>query len=72
MVAQIAATATTLVGGREDGRVFALSLNANKTTPVRAAGSSPITSVALSVDSKRAAWGDEDGHAGVIELPALS
>ena len=72
MVARIACAGTTLVGGREDGRVFALSLNANKTTSLRPAGSSPIASVALSPDGARVAWGDEDGAAGVADLPALS
>ncbi len=60
-----------IVGGREDGRVFALDLRGGKVEAIRADKGAPISAVAISPDGSRAAWGDEDGEAGVIDLPSL-
>jgi len=72
LVAQVACSGAVLVGGREDGRVFALVPNGHRAEPIRADKGPPITALALSADSRRVAWGDEDGAAGVSGLPSLA
>jgi WD40 repeat protein len=73
LVAQVAAAPSlgVLAGGREDGRVFALDLRGGRIEQVKADKGPPITALALSADGKRLAWGDEEGGAGVTDLPSL-
>ena len=72
LVAQVACAGGVLVGGREDGRVFALVPAGRSAAPIRAEKGPPITALALSADGRRLAWGDEDGAAGVSVLPSLA
>ncbi len=74
LVARVAAVTELgmVAGGREDGRVFALALRGAKVEPIRADKGAPVSALALSPDGKRVAWGDEDGAAGVSDLPPLA
>jgi WD40 repeat protein len=62
---------TVLAAGLEDGRVWACDLTSRRLEPLKAEKGAAITALAVSGDAKRLAWGDEEGGAGVIELPAL-
>jgi len=60
-----------LAVGRDDGRIGVMNLQENRMEKVREAAGSPISALALSADGGRAAWGDEDGNAGVAGLPLM-
>jgi WD40 repeat protein len=73
LVARVAAAPGLglLAGGREDGRVFALELRGKRVETIRAETGAPISALTVTADGRRLAWGDEEGAAGVIELPDL-
>ena len=74
MVVRVAAAPKgfVLVGGTEDGRVWAADVRHNKLAKIREERGAPITALALSPAGDRIAWGDENGAAGVIQTPPLS
>ncbi len=69
LVTCVAGDRATLAAGLDDGRVWAASLKTQKTETLKAEKGPPITALALSAN--RVAWGDEDGGAGVVDLPPL-
>ena len=69
-VAAVPSTSVLAVA-RDDGRIGVLNLQQNRIEKVRADTGAPITALALTPDGRRLAWGDEDGKAGVIDLPQL-
>ncbi|HET9160908.1 MAG TPA: WD40 repeat domain-containing protein, partial [Caulobacteraceae bacterium] len=73
MVARVAATPelSLLSAGLEDGRVWVTDLRGRKIEPIRAQKGDAISALAMSADGKRLAWGDEDGAAGVVDMPAF-
>jgi WD40 repeat protein len=73
MVARVAAAPelSLLAAGLEDGRVWVTDLKGRKIEPVRAQKGAAISALAMSADGRRIAWGDEDGAAGVVDVPAL-
>jgi WD40 repeat protein len=74
LVTQVAATpkAFILAGGTEDGRVWVADVRHSKLRHVKADKGPPITALAVSQAADRIAWGDEEGGAGVIDIPPLS
>jgi WD40 repeat protein len=54
-----------LLAGLDDGRVWAAELQGQGLHFVKAEKGAAITALALSPDGREAAWGDEDGGAGV-------
>jgi WD40 repeat protein len=62
---------TVLAAGLDDGRVWACDLTSRKLAPIKAEKGAAISALAMTADAKRLAWGDEDGGAGVVDLPAL-
>jgi WD40 repeat protein len=62
---------TVLAAGLDDGRVWACDLTSRRVETLKAEKGAAITALAVSADGARLAWGDEEGHAGVIDLPAL-
>jgi len=60
-----------MAAGVDDGRVWACNLTSRHLHPVKAEKGAAITALAMSAGGARLAWGDEDGGAGVVELPAL-
>jgi hypothetical protein len=62
---------TVMAAGLEDGRVWACDLTSRRLEPLKAEKGAPITALAASADGRRMAWGDEDGGAAVVDLPAL-
>jgi WD40 repeat protein len=60
-----------LAAGVDDGRVWVCDLTSRHLHPVKADKGPPITALAITANGARLAWGDEDGGAGVVTLPAL-
>ncbi len=58
-----------VAAGLEDGRVWQAGLS-GAMHMVKAEKGAPITALAMSDDGARLAWGDEEGGAGLVELPA--
>jgi len=73
LVTRVAGTPdrTLLAAGLDDGRVWACDLTSRRQEPLKAEKGPAITALAISADGTRVAWGDEEGQAGVAELPAL-
>jgi len=57
-----------LVAGRSDGQVWTVDLNVTGERRLRAEKGGAVTAVAVTTDGRRAAFGDEDGEAAVIDL----
>ncbi|HUO23165.1 MAG TPA: WD40 repeat domain-containing protein [Caulobacteraceae bacterium] len=71
LVERVVGVAGVLAGGRDDGRLFALKPGGGRLHALRQDKGPPITALALTGDGQRLAWGDEDGAAGVIQMPVL-
>jgi WD40 repeat protein len=73
LVTRVAGTAdrAILAAGADDGRVWACDLTSRHLHPIKAEKGPPITALAMTANGVRLAWGDEDGGAGVVDLPAL-
>jgi WD40 repeat protein len=72
LVVRVAAALNSgrLAAGLDDGRVWATETTASRLEPVKAEKGAPISALAMTSDGRRLAWGDEEGGAGVAELPA--
>jgi WD40 repeat protein len=57
-----------LAAGLDDGRVWAANVRTSERRDLKAERGAPITALALA--GRQVAWGDEDGVAGVLEIPA--
>jgi WD40 repeat protein len=70
MVVRVAAAPSLgwVAAGLDDGRVWACDLAGQKIIPLKSEKSAPVSALAMSLDAKRVAWGDEDGAAGVAEV----
>jgi WD40 repeat protein len=62
---------TILAAGLDDGRVWASDLTSRRLETLKAEKGAAITALAVSADGARLAWGDEQGQAGAVDLPAL-
>jgi WD40 repeat protein len=60
-----------LAAGLDDGRVWVCDLTGRRLEPIRAEKGAAISALAMTPDARRLAWGDEDGQAGVAELPSF-
>lgn len=71
LVARVAAEpdGTKLAVGLSDGRIWACDVKTGQRADVKAEPGPPISG--LSLVAGRIAWGDEEGAAGVADLPAL-
>jgi len=72
LVTRVAAAADghRVVAGLDDGRVWSADLTGRGVSPLKAERGAAITALAVSLDGRYAAWGDEGGEAGISELPA--
>ena len=72
LVARVAATPgrDVVCAGLDDGRVWAAELRSGRMEKLRADKGPPITALAVSDDGTRVAWGDEEGGAGVMDIPS--
>ena len=59
---------TWLAAGLDDGRVWAANVTGDRIVTLKAEKGPAISALAMSLDAKRVAWGDEDGNAGVAEI----
>ena len=73
LVTRVAGTPdrTILAAGLDDGRVWATDLTSRRLETLKAEKGPAISALAVSPDGARLAWGDEEGQAGVVELPGL-
>ncbi len=62
---------TVMAAGLDDGRVWACDLTSRQTHTIKAEKGPAISALAVTPKGDRLAWGDEDGGAGVVALPAL-
>ena len=71
MVVRLAAdpAGSILAAGLDDGRVWSCDLKTQALAMLKAKRGPPIS--ALAIDVSNVAWGDEEGAAGVADLPAL-
>jgi WD40 repeat protein len=69
VVARVAAepAGPLLAAGLDDGRVWAANVRSGQRHDLKAERGPPITALALA--GRKIAWGDEDGGAGVLEIP---
>jgi WD40 repeat protein len=67
LVARVAAAprSALLAAGLNDGRVWTAELNGLGVTQIKAEKGAAISALALSLDEKKLAWGDESGGAGL-------
>jgi len=72
MVARVAATPdkSLLAAGLDDGRVWVCDVATSRMEVIKAEKGPAISALALSATGDRIAWGDEEGGAGVAEVPA--
>jgi WD40 repeat protein len=56
-----------VAAGLDDGRLWAAELSSGRIEKLRVDKGPPISSLSLTDDGSRLAWGDEEGGAGVIE-----
>jgi WD40 repeat protein len=54
--------------GLDDGRVRACELSGQRIVEIKAERGPAISALAMSVDARRVAWGDEEGQAGVAAI----
>ena len=73
IVTRVAATADAgvLAAGLDDGRVWVCEVKSGRLHPVKSEKGAAITALAVAPKGDRLAWGDEDGGAGVADLPPL-
>ena len=73
LVVRVAGTPdrTILAAGLDDGRVWACDLTSRRIETLKAEKGAAISALAISPSGARLVWGDEEGQAGVVELPAL-
>jgi WD40 repeat protein len=71
LVARVAATpeASLLAAGLDDGRVWVCDVATSRMETIKAEKGPAISALAISPKGDRVAWGDEEGGAGVAELP---
>jgi WD40 repeat protein len=62
---------TLLAGGLDDGRVWLIDLTGGPTKVLKAEKGAAISTLAMSPDGTRLAWGDEDGEAGLADITGL-
>ena len=72
MVTRVAATPdkSLLAAGLDDGRVWVCDVATSRMETIKAEKGPAISALALSPKGDRIAWGDEEGGAGVAEVPA--
>jgi len=72
MVTRVAAgqMETCVAAGLDDGRVWSARLEGSGLKPIKSEKGAPISALSVSPDGLRVAWGDEDGGAGVADMPA--
>ncbi|MBO9710111.1 MAG: WD40 repeat domain-containing protein [Caulobacter sp.] len=73
MVVQVAGVAAlpVAVAGQDNGRIWAAHMRSGRIETLKAEKGAAISSLSVSADGTRLAWGDEDGEAGVVTIPAL-
>jgi len=59
---------TWLAAGLDDGRIWAADVTGERLVSLKAEKGAAISALAMSLEARRVAWGDEDGNAGVAEI----
>jgi WD40 repeat protein len=73
LIARVAGASdrTLLAAGLDDGRIWTCDLTSRQLETLKAEKGAPISALAMSADGRRLAFGDEEGQAGVVELPGF-
>ncbi len=64
-----APTGARIAAGLDDGRLWTTELGGSQIAMLKADKGPAISALVISPDGRRLAWGDEEGGAGVLELP---
>ncbi len=60
------------LAGQDNGKIWAAHMRNGRIETLKAEKGAPISALSTSADGKFFAWGDENGEAGVLEIPDLS
>ena len=73
MVVQVAGVEAlpVAVAGQDNGKIWGAHMRSGRIDTLKAEKGAAISSLAVSADGARLAWGDEAGAAGVVVLPQL-
>ncbi len=58
--------------GQDNGKIWAAHMRNGRIETLKAEKGAAISALSVSPDGQRLAWGDEDGEAGVINIPDIS
>lgn len=74
MVVQVAGVEALPVAlaGQDNGKIWAAHMRTGRIETLKAEKGAAISALAVSPDGRRLVWGDEDGEAGVLDIPDLS
>ncbi|CAN5322784.1 WD40 repeat domain-containing protein [soil metagenome] len=59
------------IAGQDNGKIWGAHMRSGRIETLKAEKGAAISSLAVSADGTRLAWGDEDGEAGIIAIPAM-
>ncbi len=59
------------IAGQDNGKIWGAHMRSGRIDTLKAEKGAAISSLAVSADGTRLAWGDEDGEAGIIAIPAM-
>jgi hypothetical protein len=73
MVVQVAGVEAlpVAIAGQDDGKIWGAHMRSGRIETLKAEKGAAISSLSVSTDGSRLAWGDEDGEAGIIPIPAM-
>jgi WD40 repeat protein len=73
MVVRVAGVETLPVclAGQDNGKIWAAHMRSGRIETLKAEKGAAISALSVSPDGTRLAWGDEDGEAGILAIPAM-
>jgi WD40 repeat protein len=73
MVVQVAGVEAlpVAIAGQDNGKIWGAHMRSGRIETLKAEKGAAISALSVSADGSRLAWGDEDGEAGIIAIPAM-
>jgi WD40 repeat protein len=59
------------IAGQDNGKIWGAHMRSGRIETLKAEKGAAISALSVSADGSRLAWGDEDGEAGIIAIPAM-